>query len=288
MTNHAPHLHQPHPATGIRIELGTTRHAFGDPALIDRLDAGERIRLGAFRRPDDAARFALGRVLLREAVATDTGLAPSDVRIGLSPRGRPRLVGFPGGRPSGSGARPGSLADPFADPAAEPSVPPPHISIAHAGNLVGVALAHGWEVGLDLEPLAAASPDLATLACTPRERSRLAGLRPRVVAETALVAWTLKEAFAKLVGAGLAIDPARTDLSRIAGRPGVGLWTALVALADGPYWVAVATRGPVDAGILDGPAFRLHLRGAAHGEPLPSLERVDVPAERTEPERLIA
>lgn len=205
----------------IRVIVAPLPGADLDPELRPFLDAAEAVRWSAYRRPDDARRFALGRALVKRSVADACGVAPSEVRVVTSSRGRPSVV--LAGRPDRAGARPAL-----------------DVSIAHAGGLVGVALGWSCRVGLDLEPLAAATPDLSLVATAPAERPALACLEPSLRREAALGRWVAKEAYAKLLGIGLGLDPTRVTLERIAGRRRLRLWSRRIEVAGEPYRLAIA------------------------------------------------
>ena len=142
----------------------------------------DRRRAARFRLPVDGHRHLTGRVLARRAAATWLGIDPAGVHVAVEPHGRPVLV-------DGSGDR---LAA--------------HVSVTHAGDLVGVAVA-GSPVGLDVQDLAAFegllhSPDL----WTPAEIADLALLDPAERLRSAASWWTAKEAVLKSLGRGL-LDP---------------------------------------------------------------------------------
>jgi 4'-phosphopantetheinyl transferase len=139
------------------------------------LDDVERSRVRRLHRPDDQARFVSATALLRRAVAAETGLRPSAVVLDRScptcgrPHGRPRLPGLD-----------------------------IHASIAHSGNIVGVALTRVGLVGLDVEEL--------------KERDFMTLGRHVLDSDEAVSSsldfyryWTRKEAVVKATGDGMAI-----------------------------------------------------------------------------------
>ncbi|MEI7834388.1 MAG: 4'-phosphopantetheinyl transferase superfamily protein [bacterium] len=84
----------------------------------------------------------------------------------------------------------------------------PAISISHAGPLLAVAHAHAGKVGVDIEVL---QPDIdvAALAenfCTPAEQGLLNSTPPESQAAAFSTIWTLKEAYQKAIGLGMAVD----------------------------------------------------------------------------------
>jgi len=145
----------------------------------------DRQRASRFRLRVDASRHLTGRVLARRAGASWSGVDPAEVHVATEPEGRPILVDHAGAH----------LAA--------------HVSITHAGDLVGVAVA-GSPVGLDVQDVAAfhdllGSPDL----WTPTEIADLARTDPAVRLQTAATWWTAKEAVLKSLGRGL-LDPVET------------------------------------------------------------------------------
>ncbi|MET0763894.1 MAG: 4'-phosphopantetheinyl transferase superfamily protein [Blastococcus sp.] len=163
------------------VDLWWAETSHFDDRMVGALTAEERTRWAAVRRVDDRRRFALGALLLRRAAADHLDLAPGAVpvertcsRCGAA-HGRPRLPG--------SGL---------------------HASVTHSGGLVGVAIAAGAPVGLDVEEDTA--PD-----AHPRRRSVVrrvvsgAEPAPRTTQEF-LRYWTRKESVVKATGVGLTID----------------------------------------------------------------------------------
>src|SRR3954452_17860636 len=95
------------------------------------LSAPERERMAGYRHEDDRLRFRLGAELARAAVAHSVGMRINEVALDR----RCAQCGGP--------HRPQRAGPPRA----------PHLSITHAGGLVGVATSSDGPVGLDVEPL---------------------------------------------------------------------------------------------------------------------------------------
>lgn len=95
--------------------------------LVDLLDQTERHRLADLDLPADRARFLLGAVLLRTAVAPSVGRTPADVQIDRTCAD----CGGPHGRPVVQGG--------------------PHVSVSHSGVLVVVATYVEARVGVDVQ-----------------------------------------------------------------------------------------------------------------------------------------
>ncbi|GAA5136739.1 4'-phosphopantetheinyl transferase family protein [Pseudonocardia adelaidensis] len=172
------------------------------PGLVALLDGHERDRLDRFRRAADRARYlaahALVRLVLADAVGTAAAALVFDrtCRCGAQ-HGKPVLPGGPG------------------------------FSLTHAGDLVGVAVHPGGDVGLDVEQARELTdlPAMSAHVCSPRETAP--------DAQAFFTLWTRKEALLKAVGTGLA-----TPMSAITlGPSGVLDWTGEDAPRD-PLWLA--------------------------------------------------
>ncbi|MER6349218.1 4'-phosphopantetheinyl transferase family protein [Streptomyces sp. NPDC001595] len=184
------------------------------PPLADLLGA-DLSRWHAAREPAARDRLVGSRLLLRWAVAAAGGCAPDEVRLGRDARGRP-VVCAPAGLDAG---------------------------LSHTGDLLVVGVARGRLIGVDVEARGRSLRDLAERICHPRESAELRRLPP-AERETALVRlWTLKEAWTKALGVGLAQDLTRLDTrspARSGGRDG---WRLDCREIRGGFLVGVAV-GP--------------------------------------------
>jgi 4'-phosphopantetheinyl transferase len=149
-------------------------------AFAPLLTPPEADRRRSFLHESDRRRFTLGRALARLAAAHALGCDARAIAIALDASGRPRLA-------------PGA----------------PALSIAHAGDLVAVALGTDGDVGVDVEPLDRALDvdTLVPLVCDPAEARALRALEPLARPARLLSLWSLKEACLKATGAGLSTDP---------------------------------------------------------------------------------
>lgn len=159
----------------------------------------EESRALTYRHTADADRFRTGRALVRAAVGSLTGAGPEELEVRVQPRGS-------------------------RDPGRPVVVGGPPVSIAHAGDRVLVAVVAvapppaptgdtaGLQVGVDLEPAAAAAGRLEDLldAVAPAERPAT-GWTDLAFVRT----WVRREAVLKAVGTGL-LAP-REDLTLSAG-----------------------------------------------------------------------
>lgn len=159
-----------------------------EPALVDRLaaydgllSADERERVLRFRQSADRVRFVLGRAMARTMLSTFAALDPRTWRFRLGSHGRPEL------------AMTGALSR-------------LHFNLSHTSGLVACAVALDCEVGVDVEQIdRRVEHDVAARFFSPHEVADLRALpqdqQPRVFFDY----WTLKEAYIKARGLGLAI-----------------------------------------------------------------------------------
>lgn len=217
--------------------------------LVALLDAHERERLVALRRPEDRARYLAAHALARLVLAERLDADPAELVLDRTcrcgePHGKPRLAG--------RGDDPG-------------------FSLTHSGALVGVAVGTG-PVGVDVEahrPLSGLD-GLVRHALSPAE---LAAGTPDGTGF--LVTWTRKEALLKATGEGLSSPMDAITLSPPHSPARVLDWTGTA----GSWWVtnvptglddhpgAVAGAGPVAPAVTvaDGDAILSVRRGTMHG-----------------------
>jgi 4'-phosphopantetheinyl transferase len=161
------------------------------------LDAGERARLARFRAPADRARYLFAHALVRATLsryAPET--PPAAWRFHVGPHGRPEIADelVRGGAAMGA-----ALA------------PPLRFNLSHTAGLVACAVALGRDVGVDVEHTATprfdaqACLEVAASSFAPSELAGLAGLPPEARRERFFAIWTLKEAYIKARGLGLAL-----------------------------------------------------------------------------------
>jgi 4'-phosphopantetheinyl transferase len=154
-------------------------------ARADFLSAGERARAARLHQARDRERWAASRAALRQILAGYLDEAPAAVPLDRSPAGKPVLAG----------------------------ASPLRFTLTHSGNRGALAVARAREVGIDLEERDAVREDAADLdrltavVCTPAEATRLARLPLSDRVDAFLALWTVKEAYLKALGAGLARDP---------------------------------------------------------------------------------
>ncbi|MEO8481368.1 MAG: 4'-phosphopantetheinyl transferase superfamily protein [Acidobacteriota bacterium] len=146
----------------------------------------ERDRYGRFRHDADREMFLLGRVMARTLVGRALGRRPDEWPWREGPRGRPE-IDLPG--------------------------VPLSFNVAHSGGIVVCALGREAEVGIDIEDRGRArlDRDLVDRYCSPAEIANIASQTGDGWRDQFLKYWTLKEAYLKARGLGIAVP--LSDLS---------------------------------------------------------------------------
>ena len=184
---------------------------------ISMLDRAEQDRAARFRRPEDRARFLVGRAALRQVLGTWLDRDPAALRFRYGPHGKPAL-------------------DSVVDAA-------PHFNLAHSGDLILLAFHPSRPVGVDVE-LLRPGLDWQPIArrILPTEAvSRLESLPPEQGDAAFLEAWCRLEARLKASGEGLAgLERLRRESATQPG--GMTLWDVEVPAG---YGAAVALAEPL-------------------------------------------
>ena len=182
-----------HPPTGeVVVWHGRIEEAWTDDARVERaltwLDAAERGRYARYRQEADRQMFLLGRVMARRLVGRALDVEPRSWRWQEGERGRPE-VGEPAARVS--------------------------FNLAHSAGLVVCAISHERDVGVDVEHRhrPPTDPQMVRRFCSPSEaddieRHGADGWRDRF-----LQYWTLKEAYLKARGVGIAVPLAEVSFT---------------------------------------------------------------------------
>jgi 4'-phosphopantetheinyl transferase len=145
------------------------------------LSAGERERHGRLRLERDRDEFALAHGLLRTTLSELEDVAPRDWRFEIGAHGKPALA-------AGVSARPWSF------------------NLSHTRGLVACAVTRQAAVGIDVE-LVTRTTDwrgIASRYFSPAETAQIDRAPAAEQATRFFELWTLKEAFAKALGVGLA------------------------------------------------------------------------------------
>jgi 4'-phosphopantetheinyl transferase len=167
------------------------------PASFRVLSREERERALRFRFERDQNEFVAAHGALRALLARYTGQEPHLLELRRDGNGKPIL----GGRSDGD---------------------PPRFSMSYSGGLALYGVASDAAIGVDIELVDRKLLDEDTLkwVLSPLERAALDALTPAVRTDSLFRFWTLKEAYLKARGGGLAILPSALDVSAArAGRP---------------------------------------------------------------------
>jgi 4'-phosphopantetheinyl transferase len=177
----------------------------GEEGLLHEVLGRDLPRYLSLRHADLRARYAASRRLLKQAAAAALGASPADLELTYGPTGRPSLRGC-------------DQID---------------ISLSHTGDLLLVGLTTRGLIGVDAE--LASRPlyrgGLKRHVCTPQESRDLERLPQQDRNPSLVRLWTLKEAYSKAIGQGMAFrftefgfgpadKPVRVN--RPDGRPGTG------------------------------------------------------------------
>lgn len=133
-------------------------------------------RLESYRSRAAAERYVVTRSLVRTVLGAHTGVAPRDLRVRLTPTGKPEAEGV-------------------------------HFNVTHSGEVVLLAVSDERPVGVDVERRrdVARVQALIDRWLTPDERAELDAIRRRGLddSDAFLRVWSLKEARLKALGVGI-------------------------------------------------------------------------------------
>jgi 4'-phosphopantetheinyl transferase len=161
-------------------------------ADLSLLSVEERARAARFRFARDRELYVLGKRMTRSLLGRRLGLCPRSLVFDTAARGKPQLAG---------GAARSGL----------------RFNLAHSGAYVFVGLTRQRRIGVDVEH---ERPGLDLLGLARRffcaeEFERLAAGPPAETRRLFYKYWTLKEAYLKAEGSGLAIDLTAVDASHV-------------------------------------------------------------------------
>jgi 4'-phosphopantetheinyl transferase len=219
-----------------------TRSPAEVPASDVWLGEREREALAGLAPGPRRADWRLGRFTAKAAVAALTGTAPERVEVMAAGDGAPEVI--VDGRPSGM-----------------------RLSLSHrAGRALAVVAEAGAPLGCDLELVEPRSRAFMDDWLSSRERALVDGAAPADRARLANLAWTAKEAAAKVRREGLRLD-LRDAVATLSGAP---------APVDGA-WRELRVRWEPDGPVATG-WWREEPRwvfSVACAEPMPPPERLD-------------
>lgn len=144
---------------------------------VEGLSEDEKARAKNFRHSESRSVFIQSRGRLRSLLGHHLGIDPKDVPLVIGPHGKP-------------GCPEGSL----------------QFNLSHTQGTIVIALANGCEVGVDVEGGRAVRQREALIreVFSPEEQSFFEGLNEAMTQERFIRGWTLKEAYVKAIGRGIA------------------------------------------------------------------------------------
>jgi 4'-phosphopantetheinyl transferase len=165
------------------------RVLFADPSAIEPdaaraaylgvLNDAERTQHGKFRFDDDRHTYLIAHALVRFALAGELGVDAASLRFEIGEHGKPELI-------EGQGVR---------------------FNLSHTRGLVACAITRTDDVGVDVEHVDRKTEidSLARSVLSEAERASLATLEGSARRERFFRYWTLKEAYVKAMGRGIAL-----------------------------------------------------------------------------------
>ena len=145
------------------------------------LDPHEAERHERYKVAGARDEFLVGRALVRTTLSRYRDTAPADWRFETNRHGRPAIIGEAAG----------GLV----------------FNLSHTRGLVALAVSRGCEIGVDVEAVGreSATFDLAGRYFSPSEAAWVRAATGPALAERFFAVWTLKEAYIKARGMGLAL-----------------------------------------------------------------------------------
>jgi 4'-phosphopantetheinyl transferase len=186
VSNEASGRRDPPPAGEVHVYFARPERE--DASAIERayelLPADERERAERFRFEHDRLIYVVAHALLRRELARYTGIAAGELRFERNQSGRPELA-FP--------------------VQVDPTVARLRFNLAHTRGLVGCAVTTSSDVGFDVEEVRERAPlEIADRYFSRPELERLHALGTAEQRRRFFTLWSLKEAYLKARGVGLA------------------------------------------------------------------------------------
>jgi 4'-phosphopantetheinyl transferase len=186
------------------------------PAMLDLLDARERLRAERFVFGRDRDRYVVRHGFYRRVLAAYMRVRPERVEIAVLPTGRPVVLGS-------------SDLD---------------FNVSHSAGLAMIAVARGRPVGVDVERVrhVADAMSLADDHFSARERGALRSAPAHARSRLFLALWTAKEAVLKASGVGLSLGLNGVEVNALIG----GLTDRVISRADGRTFTVARLNGLPD------------------------------------------
>jgi len=159
------------------------------------LTADETARAERFWRDADRARFVIARALVRTMLSRYVSVPPHGWRLRIEAHGRPEIDNLP------------------------PSAPDLRFNLSHTEGLVACAVTVGRDVGIDVEWVQRTlTHDVADRFFSEQESADLRALPKDEQPMVFFDYWTLKEAYIKARGLGLALPLGQFTFHRPPGK----------------------------------------------------------------------
>lgn len=154
----------------------------------ERLPDDEKQRLGKIHSVAARRRFVLGRIVLRRILGAMLNSLPEKIIFDFGPHGKPRIL------------------NPRTDCC---------FNLSHSGDVLLMALAHGHEIGIDVEKIRPIgnSKEIVRRYFSDTEISSHESLPEVEQLEDFFVTWTQKEAYLKMTGQGMSEGLKTVDLA---------------------------------------------------------------------------
>ena len=165
-------------------------------AFAESLAQDEQERARRFHFPVHRDRFIAGRGLLRRLLGSYLCVKPEAVQFGYGPNGKPMLAGHPESRPLS-------------------------FNVAHAEDLLLIAVVTNGSIGVDVEKVRelSDSEDLVRRFFSSNECSQFLKLSAAQKAAAFFNLWTRKEAWLKATGEGITHLLNQVEVSFLPGEP---------------------------------------------------------------------
>jgi len=225
-------VHEPLAADEVAVcyQLTEALDAPALAAMAEVLSAEERARRDRFVFDRDRRDFVAAHALVRRMLSRSDATGPTGWQFDIDAHGKPSVV------------------------ASQAGAPPLVFNLSHTHGLVACAVARGTSLGIDVERVdrISSGPDIAARYFAPPEIRMLERHPASDYNGRFIELWTLKEAYIKAVGTGLAhpLDSFAFAFEgdsglRFAAPPGVAApdWQFLLAAPTANYRLAVAVSG---------------------------------------------
>ncbi len=195
--------------SGIAITWSDTREMSTEQvaAWLSELPVRERERYARFQHAETAQEYLLGRRLVRAWLHALTGHPSADWVFEEGPRGRPEI------------AAPATTL---------------RFNLAHSGGVVACVMTNAHEAGVDVEDLQrrAVERDLWHRFCAPSEAADIEVHPQSEQQRRFLTYWTLKEAYLKARGLGIAVHLADIAFDLSGPQPRITFRESLAGTPD--------------------------------------------------------